>query len=100
MNNSIAQQLESYTVKLPEEVLLVRIEIDGEPDEIMIFKGFSSSLMRSTAFDPDVPVIPDNAKIIGIDRLAAPYNPQNPNYTERNLNWARFQSLLEQTELE
>lgn len=89
--NSIVQQLEAYTVKFPTEVLLVRAEIENELDEIMIFKGFSSSLVRATAFDPDVPVIPDNAKIIGIDRLIAPYNARSPNYIEQNISWEKFQ---------
>jgi hypothetical protein len=74
----------------------VRAEIENELDEIMIFKGFSSSLVRATAFDPDVPVIPDNAKIIGIDRLVAPYTAKTPNYLERDISWERFQSLLAQ----
>ena len=95
MNTSIAQQLEHYSIKRPTEVLLVRVEIEEELDEIMIFKGFSSSLMRSTAFDPDVSVIPDNTKIISIDRLAAPYHPKNPSYIEQNISWASFQTLLE-----
>ncbi|WP_019501534.1 hypothetical protein [Pseudanabaena sp. PCC 6802] len=94
MNNSVAQQLESYTVKFPTEVLLVRVEVENELDEIMIFKGFSSSLVRATAFDPDVPVIPDNAKIVGIDRLAAPYNSRSPNYIEQNISWEKFQAAL------
>jgi hypothetical protein len=99
MHDSIAQKLEAYTVKFPAEVLLVRAEIENELDEIMIFKGFSSSLVRATAFDPDVPVIPDNAKIIGIDRLVAPYTAKTPNYLERDISWERFQSLLAQLEL-
>jgi hypothetical protein len=94
MITSVEQQFENYTTKYPTEVLLVRAEIEGYLDEIMIFKGFSSSLMRATAFDPDVPVIPDNAEIISIDRLVAPYNPQNPNYIAQNISWQSFQSLL------
>jgi hypothetical protein len=94
MSTSVAQQFENYTIKCPAEVLLVRAEIEGELDEIMIFKGFSSSLMRPTAFDPDVPVIPDDAKIISIDRLTAPYNAQNPNYIAQNISWEGFQSLI------
>ncbi len=74
--------------------MLVKVEIDGEIDEVAIFKGFSSSLMRSTAFDPDVPVIPDKATIITIDRATAPYNPSQPTYIERDLTWESFQSLL------
>ena len=52
MTDSIAHRLEQYTVKRPQEVLIVKIETEGEFDEIAIFKGFSSSLVRSTAFDP------------------------------------------------
>jgi hypothetical protein len=94
MSTSAAQQLEKYTIALPTEVLLVKAEIEGYLDEIMIFRGFSSSLMRATAFDPDVPVIPDDAKIISIDRLVAPYNPQSPNYIAQNISWESFQQLI------
>ena len=94
MTELIANRLEKYTEKYPKEVLLVTAEINGEEDEIAIFKGFSSSLMRSTAFDPDVPVLPDTAKIIRIDRLTGPYNPSNPQYIERGLSWETMQALL------
>ncbi|RKH81023.1 hypothetical protein D7Y13_43165, partial [Corallococcus praedator] len=77
---SIAQRLEQYTLKRPNEVLLVNAEIEGELDQIAVFKGFSSSLVRSTAFDPDVPVLPESVKILSIDRLEAPYNPAQPRY--------------------
>jgi hypothetical protein len=40
---NIGQQLEQYTLKNPQEVLLVTIAVDGEEEEISIFKGFSSS---------------------------------------------------------
>ena len=39
---NIGQQLEQYTLKNPHEVLLVTIAVDGEEEEISIFKGFSS----------------------------------------------------------
>lgn len=96
MNNSIARRLEKYTEKRPQEVLIVEIEVGGEPDEIAIFKGFSSSLMRPTAFDPDVPVLPDEAKIINIDRVASPYNPAQPHYLQRGLTWDSIQPMLSQ----
>jgi hypothetical protein len=60
----------------------------------MIFKGFSSSLMRATAFDPDVPVISDRAEILNIDRLAAPYKPNEPNYLQQGIKWEEFQDYL------
>ncbi len=87
-------RLERYTEKCPQEVLLVTAEVDGEPDEIVIFRGFSSSLMRSTAFDPDVLVLPDRAIIITIDRLQGPYEPTNPRYLQQGLTWETMQPLL------
>lgn len=94
MNNSIGQRLEKYTAKRPQEVLIVTAEIDGEVDQIAIFKGFSSSLMRPTAFDPEVPVLPDQATIVTIDRLISPYNENNPQYIQQGLSWETMQPLL------
>lgn len=94
MADSIARRLEEYTIARSHEVLIVKAEIDGEFDEIAIFKGFSSSLVRSTAFDPDVPVLPEGAKIISIDRLYSPYNPTNPRYLQQGLSWETMRSLL------
>jgi hypothetical protein len=94
MTDSIGRRLEQYTIKRPQEVLIVTAEIDGEEDQIAIFKGFSSSLMRPTAFDPDVPVLPPEAKIITIDRVASPYNPDAPRYIQQGLAWETMQQLL------
>jgi len=94
INNSIGKRLEQYTAKRPHEVLLVNVEISGEQDQIAIFKGFSSSLMHPTAFDPDVPVLSDEAKIISIDRVASPYNPDAPRYLQQGLSWETMQALL------
>ncbi|WP_088240776.1 hypothetical protein [Calothrix rhizosoleniae] len=94
MNNSIGKRLEVYTSKRPQEVLLVTVDVAGESDQITIFKGFSSSLMRPTAFDPDIPIIPNDAKIICIDRVASPYNPQAPRYIQQSLTWEDMQALL------
>ncbi|MFM2064092.1 MAG: hypothetical protein RLZZ507_3763 [Cyanobacteriota bacterium] len=94
MNNSIGKRLEQYTVKRPQEVLLVTINVADEQDKIAVFKGFSSSLMRSTAFDPDVPVFPDDAIIVAIDRIASPYNPESPRYIQQGISWTDMQVLL------
>ncbi len=91
MSLNQGQQLEAYSTKHPQEVLLVKLKIDDELDEVMIFKGFSSSLMRATAFDPDVPVISDRAEIITIDRLSAPYQPNAPKYIQQQITWEKFQ---------
>lgn len=95
MSINQGQQLEIYSSNHPQEVLLVKLNIDDELDEVMIFKGFSSSLMRSTAFDPDVPVISDRAEILTIDRLAAPYKPNQPNYLQQGITWKEFQDYAE-----
>ena len=94
MSQSISQRLEEYTRKHPEEVLIVTLEQEGEKDEVMIFKGFSSSLMHPTNFDPDIPVISSTAKIIKIDRASSPYQPDNPNYLQQGLTQAEMESLL------
>ncbi|NET53892.1 MAG: hypothetical protein F6K09_36250, partial [Merismopedia sp. SIO2A8] len=83
---SIGQRLEQYTIQNPQEVLLVTAKIGKDEDQVAIFKGFSSSLMHPTAFDPDIPVLPDHAEIHSIDRLEGPYNPHQPNVIKRGLS--------------
>lgn len=96
MSHSIAYRLEQYTLKQrPPEVLLVNVEIEGKADQIAIFRGFSSSLMRPTAFDPDLPVLPENATILTLDRLIAPYNPQSPQYIQQGLTGEMMEELLQ-----
>ncbi len=95
MSFSKAKRLELYTLQRPQEVLLVRLENAGEPDQIMIFKGFSSSLMQATNFDPDVPLISESAIIFAIDRLVSPYIPNNPQYLQQGLTWEQMEEILE-----
>ena len=47
----------------------------AEPFELLIFRGFSSSLSHPTAFDPDQPALPATAKIEAAELLAGPLNP-------------------------
>lgn len=94
MEMAIGQRLEEYSQRHPNEVLLVWFDVDGTTDQVAIFKGFSSSLMCPTAFDPDIPVIPDNAEIQRIDRVESPYDPNHPRYIQRHLSWEEFQPLL------
>jgi len=91
---TLAAQLENYTLKHPQEVLIVHVVLADEVDQIVIFKGFSSSLMRPTAFDPEVPVLPSSAVVSSIDRLQGPYQPQSPQYLERNITLSDFLSRL------
>lgn len=90
----LISRLEQYTLKYPQEVLLLQADIAGEPDQIVIFRGFSSSLMRPTAFDPEIPTLPPEASVIQIDRLKGPYRPEAPQYIEQGLSLATFTERL------
>jgi hypothetical protein len=94
MTETMGRRLEQYTMKRPQEILIVTAKIAGEDDQITIFKGFSSSLMRPTSFDPDVPMLPAEAEIITIDRVASPYNPDAPRYLQQGLTKETMQQLL------
>ncbi len=88
-------RMEQYTLRRPEQVLLVHALVEGEEDEVVIFRGFSSSLVRPTAFDPDVPVLPEEAEIQSIDILLGPYTPDQPRYVQRGLSWPDVEDLLQ-----
>jgi hypothetical protein len=46
-----------------------------EAFELLIFRGFSSSVTHPTAFDPDRPALPEGAEITSAELLAGPLNP-------------------------
>ena len=46
-----------------------------EPFELLIFRGFSSSVTHPTAFDPDRPALPEGATIETAELLAGPLAP-------------------------
>ena len=100
MAELIGRRLENYTLKRRQEVLMVHLETaSGESDTVMIYAGFSSSLMRATAFDPDVPVIAQDAQIKEIDRLESPYNPSDPQYIATGLSLPAMEKILQQLKL-
>lgn len=88
-------RLEQFTLRHPQLVLLVQAVVDGEADEVLIFRGFSSSLMHPTAADPEVPVLPESADIKVVDIMVGPYNPVAPQFLHRGLAWADMVPLLE-----
>ncbi|MBF2099016.1 MAG: hypothetical protein IGQ88_11665 [Gloeomargaritaceae cyanobacterium C42_A2020_066] len=96
------ERLEAYSRLHPEEVLRVTLRLADqadavdEVDEVLVFRGFSSSLGRPTASDPEVPVIPADAHILTVDRLRAPYTPQAPQVVAGGLTWPACESWLMQ----
>lgn len=50
----------------------------AEPFELLIFRGFSSSLSHPTGFDPDQPALPAAAVIEAAELLIGPLNPSQP----------------------
>jgi hypothetical protein len=96
MSESIGLRLEQYTLKRKQEVLIINLETtSGELDTVMIYAGFSSSLVKATDFDPDVPIIATDSTIISIDRLASPYVPNNPQYISSGLTLEEMEDLLQ-----
>lgn len=88
-------RLEQYTLKRPQDVLLVVVDRGtDEPDQVMVFRGFSSSLVRQTEYNPDLPVIAADDKILSIDRIASPYNPVSPRFIQQGLTWQEMEDLL------
>ncbi|BAU66256.1 hypothetical protein STA3757_36590 [Stanieria sp. NIES-3757] len=95
MSAPIGFRLEQYGRKHPEEVLIINLQkVSGEPDTVLIFNGYSSSLMHSTIYDPDIPLITEDDQILSIDRLVSPYNPVKPNYLQIGLTWQEMEQLL------
>ncbi|MEM8675471.1 MAG: hypothetical protein AAGF83_16590 [Cyanobacteria bacterium P01_G01_bin.67] len=100
MSEVIGLRLEKYTLKRKQEVLMVHLKTAmGESDTVMIYGGFSSSLMKSTSFDPDIPVIAADSQITSLDRLASPYDPQNPQYIESGISLAAIEIILDEMNL-
>ncbi|MEX1315999.1 MAG: hypothetical protein AB1Z22_02595 [Synechococcaceae cyanobacterium] len=71
--------LEAISRGRPDRVLRLRGSLPGaggrEPFELLIFRGFSSSVSHPTAFDPDRPALPADALVEAAELLAGPLNP-------------------------
>ncbi|MGQ9865318.1 MAG: DUF7734 family protein [Pseudanabaenaceae cyanobacterium] len=83
-------KLEEYSAAHRDEVLWVTVTVDGEPEEITVYRGFTSALTRPTPPDPDTPVLPSQAVLVRIARLRAPFNPAQPQYLGPPLTWEQF----------
>jgi len=71
----LVQQLEERTRLLPDRVVRLQGTVQGEPFELLIFRGFSSSTTHPTAFDPDASVLPEGTALERAELLQGPLNP-------------------------
>jgi hypothetical protein len=71
--------LEAISRGRPDRGLRLRGSLPGdsgdEPFELLIFRGFSSSVSHPTAFNPDQPALGEEARIEAADLLLGPLNP-------------------------
>ncbi|KAL8265593.1 hypothetical protein R6Q59_023723 [Mikania micrantha] len=86
--------LEFYTQVAKEEALLVNAVVDDQQVQLLVFKGFSSSLSSGTCFDPTRSILPAKAVIQSIDRVEGPFDPSNIDYIEKNLQVEAFTTLV------
>jgi len=69
------ERLELCSRSRPDRVLRLSGRLEGEPYELLIYRGFSSSTTHPTAFDPDHPVLLAGTQIEGAELLRGPLNP-------------------------
>jgi hypothetical protein len=80
---AVLAALEAISRQRADRVLRLRGQLpvaDGpgggsEPFELLIFRGFSSSVSHPTAFDPDQPALPEAAQLDSGELLKGPLNP-------------------------
>ena len=79
MVSELLAQLEGLSRSRPDRVLRLTGDLPGEeglePFELLIFRGFSSSVSHPTAFDPDQPALPESARLCSAELLIGPLNP-------------------------
>jgi hypothetical protein len=71
--------LEACSREHPDRVLRLRGLLPAdqatEPFELLLFRGFSSSISHPTAFDPDQPLLPEASVIESAELLLGPLQP-------------------------
>jgi hypothetical protein len=71
--------LEAHSRERPDRVLRLEGHLPGgEPFELLIYRGFSSSTTHPTAFDPDQPALAEGSEITTATLLEGPLKPGNP----------------------
>ncbi|MED6127539.1 hypothetical protein PIB30_088951 [Stylosanthes scabra] len=92
-NKEIAM-LEYYSQSARGEVLLVHAIVDQEEVDVLIFRGFSSSLSYTTSPDLTRSILPERAVIKSIDRIKGPFDPNNIVYLQKDVTWEDFKKNL------
>ena len=81
---ALLRQLETISHGRPDRVLRLRgtlpadpgcDRLELEPFELLIFRGFSSSITHPTAFDPDQPALPEGSRLETAELLEGPLRP-------------------------
>ncbi|GJP55720.1 hypothetical protein CLOM_g14657 [Closterium sp. NIES-68] len=89
------RRVEQYTERVKGEVVVLNAVVDGEDDQVVVFRGFSSSLVLATPSDPSNPVLPASATITSVDRVRGPFNPVRMEYIQQDMRWEDFDQLLQ-----
>ncbi|XP_050891389.1 uncharacterized protein LOC127096896 [Lathyrus oleraceus] len=92
--NEEISELEFYSQSARGEALIVHALVDQNEVEVLIFKGFSSSLSYSTSPDPTRSILPARAVIKSIDRIKGPFDPANIEYLQKDVPWEEFKTKL------
>ena len=74
-DQALVHSLEERTRLQPQRVVRLRGHLGGEPFELLIFRGFSSSTTHPTAFDPDASVLPEGTILEQAEMLQGPLSP-------------------------
>ena len=75
VDDDLVHALEERTRQHPDRVVRLRGQVDDEPFELLIFRGFSSSTTHPTSFDPDASVLPDGTRLDQVEVLQGPLSP-------------------------
>jgi hypothetical protein len=75
VSSELLPRFEEISRSRPDRVLRLRGELQGEPLELLIFRGFSCSTTHPTAFDPDTSVLPAGAVLQQAELLQGPLDP-------------------------
>lgn len=85
------RRVEALSADHPEWVLrCCGHRVDGEPFELLTYRGFSSSVTHSTSADPDAPLLEPGGRLESIAVLAAPLGSESEQTLQPPLPPAQF----------